>query len=677
MGVKKLIQLMGTVLVDVSIGALIADKLQRNNKSHAADKEPRQDPVIKLGVDASCPIHNLLRRHAKDIILRSSWLSFRSSVRQLLTSYISWAGSKNNPAAMAGLYNAAKPCPFLLMVLDGVRLSSKQVNTQRSIDRSTAQAALLQHFTTSEIEDDSVDDKILGQAIGGYNIEAMQQFIEVCNELGVPWEIAPCEAEHQLGYLQKEGDRVQYILTYDSDAIALGCSNVFLDVKQHMHLGMVKYFSRPSKVLDGEVLRKLQLRHVVELQKQQMPRLSGQNKNKITASAKQDFVLAEIFMRDGFRFIEIARCVLRSDYNFFPAVGTATVIRLYHAMLQNREDCTPALRQDMSAEESAQAVHEHIKSMTVREIFSNFAELLYRERLGKNSVSADERLPDVVTLIENAVPVAVDCTTLAAATPMALDVLDAPTPMYVDVFPDERAAEHATPKPVVIQKCDCPCCFDSFLLGRRLTQRDIIVRMESAWIMFKYPLVRTSVNELTTLNPVSEQSLRDELQFHSLHDLHIHIGRDHFNGIDIKLFANGAYDVRDLTLKHHHPIVHACDTASDSVVLNPEGPVLLLLSDLPSESEIRAMTVTNLEKWLKIIKKPHSMGHKEEKRDRLLSAVKMCRAIGMLPDDAAPTEDESRVIGTAVNEAYALIDLHRTEWRSAFEMKDDPLVSTF
>ena len=352
MGVKKLIELMGQVLVDVSIGALIADKLQRNNNSHAADKEPRQDPVIKLGVDASCPIHNLLRRHAKDIILRSSWLSFRSSVRQLLTSYISWAASKNNPAAMAGLYTAAKPCPFLLMVLDGARLDSKQVNRQRFIDRSTAQAALLQHFTTSEIEDDSyysVDDKILGQAIGGYNIEAMHQFIEVCNELGVPWEIAPCEAEHQLCYLQTEGDRVQYILTYDSDAIALGCSNVFLDVKHHMHLGMVKYFSRPSKVLDGEVLRKLQLRHVVELQKQQMPRLSGQNKNKLTAGAKQDFVLAEIFMRDGFRFIEIARCVLRSDYNFFPAVGTATVIRLYRVMLQNREACTPALRQDMSA----------------------------------------------------------------------------------------------------------------------------------------------------------------------------------------------------------------------------------------------------------------------------------------------------------------------------------------
>ena len=34
MGVKKLIELMGQVLVDVSIGALIADKLQRNNKSH-------------------------------------------------------------------------------------------------------------------------------------------------------------------------------------------------------------------------------------------------------------------------------------------------------------------------------------------------------------------------------------------------------------------------------------------------------------------------------------------------------------------------------------------------------------------------------------------------------------------------------------------------------------------
>ena len=33
-----------------------------------------------------------------------------------------------------------------------------------------------------------------------------------------------------------------------------------------------------------------------------------------------------------------------------------------------------------------------------------------------------------------------------------------------------EAAEHATPKPVVIQKCACPCCFDSFLVGRHLTR---------------------------------------------------------------------------------------------------------------------------------------------------------------------------------------------------------------
>ena len=59
----------------------------------------------------------------------------------------------------------------------------------------------------------------------------------------------------------------------------------------------------------------------------------------------------------------------------------------------NREACTPALRQDMSAEESAQAVHKHIKPMTVRESFSNMAELLYRERLGINSVSAEHATP--------------------------------------------------------------------------------------------------------------------------------------------------------------------------------------------------------------------------------------------------------------------------------------------
>ena len=58
--------------------------------------------------------------------------------------------------------------------------------------------------------------------------------------------------------------------------------------------------------------------------------------------------------------------------------------------------------------------------------------------LAANSVSADERLPDVVTLIKNVAPVAVDCITLPAAAPKAFDTLDAVTPMYGDAFPIER-----------------------------------------------------------------------------------------------------------------------------------------------------------------------------------------------------------------------------------------------
>ena len=49
--------------------------------------------------------------------------------------------------------------------------------------------------------------------------------------------------------------------------------------------------------------------------------------------------------------------------------------------------------------------------------------------MAANSVSADEQLPDVVTLIKNVAPVAVDCLTLSAAAPKAFDTLDAATPM--------------------------------------------------------------------------------------------------------------------------------------------------------------------------------------------------------------------------------------------------------
>ena len=258
-------------------------------------------------------------------------------------------------------------------------MTSKLVNARRSEDRSKAQKTLLENFDESEEQSYySIDEKTLSQAIGGYNIQAMDQFIEVCNELGVRWEIAPCEAEHQLCYLQMVGCRVKYILTYDSDLIAAGASNVFLDTKHHMHQGMVKYFSRPSKLMDGAVLKKLQMRHIVELEKQKQPILSGQKKNKVTAAATQEFLLAEILMRDGFRFVEIARCILRSDYNYFPSVGSATLIRLYRIMLQTREDCT-LLVQNMSAEEVSKATHEHIQSMTVREIFSKMATHLKRK----------------------------------------------------------------------------------------------------------------------------------------------------------------------------------------------------------------------------------------------------------------------------------------------------------
>jgi len=693
MGVAGLLLLIAKFLFDVAIGALFANKLQRSSKSH--DEVPRQDPVIELGVDASCPLHNLLHRHAKDIILRSSWLSFRSSVRQLLAHYISWAATKNNPAANAGIYTAVNPCPFLLMVFDGARLSSKQVNQRRSKDRSAAQETLLQHFTENEDDHYTVDEKLLGQAIGGYNIEAMGQFIEVCDELGVRWEIAPCEAEHQLCYYQKVGYQVQYILTYDSDVIATGGSNVFLDAKHHMHQGMVKYYPRPEKLMDGEALRKLQLPYTIELKKQKLAQLSGQKEKKITAAARQEFLLAEILQRDGFRFIQIARCILRSDYNFFPSVGVATVIRLYMVMLQTREACTP-LAEDMTHDERVKATFEYIKSMTVREIFSTMANLLYHDRLViKNKTApADEILPHgvsrvqevVVTLIETAIQDDAVPMVLGAAEPAqdsAGPVQGAPEPGA----PKHGAAEPATPKLVNIQNCACPCCSASFLPGRQLNERDIIVRLEAAWIMFQYSLVRSIKNELITLNPLTEQSLLDELQFHSLDELNIHIGLDHFNGIDLELFAKGGYDVRDFSLKH--PIVPAAsdpdlvvlnpkgEPDSDHVVLNPEGPVLLLLSDLPSESEINAMSVANLEKWLKHLKKPHSMGVKDEKRERLLSAIRMCRAIGRLPEDTAPTEDEYRVVGKSVTEVYEFIDKHRTEWKSAFDMKDDNLVSTF
>ena len=46
--------------------------------------------------------------------------------------------------------------------------------------------------------------------------------------------------------------------------------------------------------MDGAVLKKLQMRHIVELEKQKQPILSGQKKDKITAAATQEFLLAEM-----------------------------------------------------------------------------------------------------------------------------------------------------------------------------------------------------------------------------------------------------------------------------------------------------------------------------------------------------------------------------------------------
>ena len=202
---------------------------------------------------------------------------------------------------------------------------------------------------------------------------------------------------------------------------------------------MVKYFSRPSKLMDGDVLKKLQMRHIVELEKQKQPTLSGQKKNKVTAAATQEFLLAEILMRDGFRFVEIARCILRSDYNYFPSVGSATLIRLYRIMLQTREDCT-LLVQNMSAEEVSKATHEHIQSMTVREIFSKMATLLNSERLGlkKKTASADHHLPDSFSRVQD------------------IDTLIIENALQVDVV--QGAAEPAQDSAEAVQGADSKEC---------------------------------------------------------------------------------------------------------------------------------------------------------------------------------------------------------------------------
>jgi hypothetical protein len=146
----------------------------------------------------------------------------------------------------------------------------------------------------------------------------------------------------------------------------------------------------------------------------------------------------------------------------------------------------------MSAEESAQAVHEHIKPMTTREIsqiwpkccivngWVKFMFLLTSDYLTVFRMSQHV----ASTLIENAAPMPVDV--IAAVAPMALAPMTTyAAPKAVDCIAwlvnavqgaaeaveysteaAQRTAEHTTPKPVVIQKRDGPCGFDSFLLGR-------------------------------------------------------------------------------------------------------------------------------------------------------------------------------------------------------------------
>jgi hypothetical protein len=191
----------------------------------APDTDLSSDP--RIGMDASVMIHALLTRFMEAIIVDSDWTGFTNNCRFFLRSILAW----NDCTAQ------------LLLVFDGIRQHAKLANANRSASRQAAIDDVAKAIASGE----EVDGKIMRRAIHAYAIKAMYRIQDLCDELQIPWMVAPAEAEGQLRMYQRRGV-TEYLLVNDSDYVPLNSSNIIF-ADNTLWQQESRYFAGPD-VLD-------------------------------------------------------------------------------------------------------------------------------------------------------------------------------------------------------------------------------------------------------------------------------------------------------------------------------------------------------------------------------------------------------------------------------------------
>ena len=118
----------------------------------------------------------------------------------------------------------------VILVVDGKANPIKaSVDTKRRAGRDKQVDALKAFMTTGAAEGGK---KLKGLAKDACHVtrEVVSYFLQWANENSVALIGAPMEAEHQLVYMQNEGE-IEWIYTVDSDVLPLCATNVIYEVK--------------------------------------------------------------------------------------------------------------------------------------------------------------------------------------------------------------------------------------------------------------------------------------------------------------------------------------------------------------------------------------------------------------------------------------------------------------
>jgi hypothetical protein len=244
-----------------------------------------------VDVDASFWLHELVTRHCYEVVVRKSY-------DRVVQEFV-WR-------AQQYLARGTK----LKLVFDGIRPAAKYATNEKRTEKRVMAMAVVEGVMNENEEDIVIDPKLLKVAAHVSHV-LVNLVIAACRTNGIPYKMAPTEADAQLVFDQLEG-RNELIISGDSDLVFIGGTCVALKI--------------PGQSCTSPWLRVYKIERIMNPVIPQGVTQENPLYNKI------DYSLALEIKRLGKPALLIYGLIVPYDYHRFPKIGRARGIRILNSV---------------------------------------------------------------------------------------------------------------------------------------------------------------------------------------------------------------------------------------------------------------------------------------------------------------------------------------------------------